>query len=171
MTVLPPPYVYFVKGTSWVSRLIRWATGQGPSHAALAWRDERLGWLALTAEWNGWVVRPCSTVGGVSACYAVPGVDLWTGIRANLPLLAAPYDYVGAFLGQAVTSMAWAWLKLRLRNVLKGSGVYCSQITAAVCRDSGVPLALSPSETDPGMLEDELVAAGAVRLEWSEVVA
>ena len=164
-------YVYFCKGTSWLSKLLRFFTGQGPSHAALAWVDPNLGPVTLTAEWNGWVLRSCTTVGDVSAVYRFPQYDLWVGLRACRGLFGSPYDYLGAFVGQGLVSALWAWLHVKIRNPLKSTGsVFCSDATARVLVASGVPLGIDPGSVDPGQLEEAVNRCLPVRCTWLEVI-
>lgn len=157
----PKILIGFCRGTALLSRIIEWFTG-GPSHAfVLYWSDAFGGWLSVGAEATGWTTLPAESMEHVVSLYELPGVDLAQGLAANRLSLGAPYD-IGGLLGMSWVMVAWRWLRRRVRNPLETRGAwFCSEICAAIIRDSGVLLSLAPGETDPGRLESEIVALRA----------
>jgi hypothetical protein len=160
-------FVAFYYGAAWYSHVISWFTGDGPSHAALVYRDPIFGLVQLGSEAGGWMLMPATEPRRV---YRLPGVDLRVGMLAERHMLGCGYDF-GGLLGMSVVMVAWRWLKMKVRNPT-GSRLawFCSEAVACICRASGMTLDLVPGDTDPARLEAELRARGAVAVAWAEAV-
>lgn len=154
-------YVAFYWGTAWYSKAVEWFTKDGPSHVAFVhWSEDWESWLQLGSEAGGQLYLPTRGL-DIHTVVALPNIDIWKGLRANISLLGQPYDFAG-LLGMSVVMVAWNWLKMKVKNPLQSSKAwFCSEYATKVLRDSGVKLEIDPGETDPGRLLHELLMQSA----------
>lgn len=171
MTNKLPIYVGFSFGTSWVSKIITWITGNGPSHAFLLYPDPTFGWVQLGSESGGWMLLPAEQIKHETrGLYRIPYSDLWRGLRKNADRIGCGYDF-GGLLGMAPVIVLWRLLKVKIRNPLQSAKRwFCSEAVNVVIRDGGGEVGIEPGATDPKRLELDLIARGAVKVEWLDVV-
>lgn len=163
-------YVAFCRAKGIISRLITWATGQGPSHAFLVYRDDGIWGCAMqvSAEAGGLMVMPARLAGSVSAVYAVPHTA--EALRKNADQLGAGYDYAG-LLGMTKVMFFWLLFKRKVKNPFQSSRRwFCSEFTARVLLDAGYTLCDEPGDIEPGRLEDDVVKNGCLRVPWEMVI-
>lgn len=155
-------YVAFSSGDTWISEIIEKVSESPYSHSFLLHWDERFGtFLALGANVNGWTYTVASTENTLTAI-SLP-VDLSVGLKKNAQWLGSMYD-VSGLLGMSWVELCWHFLKRHVNNPLDNKRWwFCSEIVTQILEDSGLALGLIPSEIDPLMLRDVLMAVpGAV---------
>lgn len=156
--------VGFSTSTSWVSRLIRWATASRVSHAFLLLDGKHahpvFGDLVLEAEWCGFDLSTKETLtrGTTKILYLVdPLWDLDAAVKTSGGWLKEKYNYEGLF-GEAWVSIGRR-LGKKWRSPLRNSrSMFCSEAIVFVLQAAKYPGAdnLDPQSTSPENLFDFL---------------
>lgn len=139
---------------TWLAWVIRWFTGQKPSHAWISYWDETNNCrVVMEAEarmrvvpWDWWIEADPGKRMWVYACK----VDLLPGVNEYFKLVGTRYDYKN-LIWHALKRFLGTWLRRPWRSPAR---VLCSELLVRIMKLCQVPSVekLDPESTTPGDL-------------------
>jgi hypothetical protein len=162
-------YVGFTRGSSLISRLIRWGSEEPVNHTFLLYYDgaQWAVWLEHGAINGGFVPVSAGAAGLVNEMVHClrPPVDLRIGMRKHTDLLGSKYDWAG-LIGMIPVEVAERVGKKISNPFNKKASNFCSEAVAIIVGDSGAKVEYDrgekPSTLNPGELLRAYLRAGWV---------